>query len=410
MTSVLVHVNSASVNNGASINVDRTRCSILCGSAALPVVVGGDDALFGLRSDDPSLKVEFLSSADASVAAFASVPSMAQLHPISLCGEPAPSGGYVNLPLLATSTHEEIGSVSLRIIISTPFEHPLAHTPLPSSDLFALGTSVVGHRGVGMNKVVFGEGKQEGIPQIRENTLASLAAAHALGCPCVEFDVQLTKDNVTVLYHDSVVSEIASSPEIAQLTAEEFRAVNPEFPTFADVLANAPPDLAFNVELKYPTPYDSRTFHVSHTPEMNKYVDAVLLSILDSPVRDRQIVLSSFNPDICRIAKLKQSRFRVLFLTAAIRDKETMDERYGLFPDAVEFASKAGLDGVVSDGAPLVADPTLVRKAREIMPGGLLFTYGSANIVPGNASVLKLHGVNSLIVDKISQVIHELNH
>ena len=37
---------------------------------------------------------------------------------------------------------------------------------------------------------------------MRENTIASLKYAHAHGADMVEFDVQLSKDKIPVIYHD----------------------------------------------------------------------------------------------------------------------------------------------------------------------------------------------------------------
>jgi glycerophosphoryl diester phosphodiesterase len=42
-------------------------------------------------------------------------------------------------------------------------------------------------------------------PEYRENTLASLREAARLGARFVEFDVQVTADNVPVLWHDDWV-------------------------------------------------------------------------------------------------------------------------------------------------------------------------------------------------------------
>ena len=37
---------------------------------------------------------------------------------------------------------------------------------------------------------------------MRENTIASLKNAHAHGADMVEFDIQLSKDKIPVIYHD----------------------------------------------------------------------------------------------------------------------------------------------------------------------------------------------------------------
>ena len=60
------------------------------------------------------------------------------------------------------------------------------------------GCAVVAHRGLGMN-LKPGKG-------IRENTVASIIAAHDFGADWSEFDVQVTKDGVPVLWHDDFIS------------------------------------------------------------------------------------------------------------------------------------------------------------------------------------------------------------
>lgn len=54
----------------------------------------------------------------------------------------------------------------------------------------------IGHRGAGNSF------KTQNFAEVRENTIASIKKACAFGADMVEFDVQLSKDNVPVIYHD----------------------------------------------------------------------------------------------------------------------------------------------------------------------------------------------------------------
>ena len=69
------------------------------------------------------------------------------------------------------------------------------------------------------------------VPTWRENTRGSFAAAHAAGASFVEFDVQVTRDGVPVLWHDNyaVWGEVGcpTSALVADLTALEFRRLAP---------------------------------------------------------------------------------------------------------------------------------------------------------------------------------------
>jgi glycerophosphoryl diester phosphodiesterase len=96
-----------------------------------------------------------------------------------------------------------------------------------------------------------------------ENTVASIHEAIADGAQYAEIDVQMTKDSVLVVTHDSDFSRMAGVPKkVWDLTYSEIRAIPlgahsaPEFrnepaPTFNELLAAARDRIKLNVELKY---------------------------------------------------------------------------------------------------------------------------------------------------------------
>jgi glycerophosphodiester phosphodiesterase len=79
----------------------------------------------------------------------------------------------------------------------------------------------------------------------RENTLKSFQRAVACGASFLEFDVQVTKDGVPVIWHDNYVvygDEAApTSRLIADLTAEEFRRLAPINDLIAEAAASGAP-------------------------------------------------------------------------------------------------------------------------------------------------------------------------
>lgn len=99
-------------------------------------------------------------------------------------------------------------------------------------------TWVAGHRGVGWNTTALGAGAGAdadaeagvGVPRRRlelgEHTLASLAAAPAHGADLVEFDVQVTRDGVPVIYHDWHVSETGLDVPVHATTLRQWMAVS----------------------------------------------------------------------------------------------------------------------------------------------------------------------------------------
>ena len=96
-----------------------------------------------------------------------------------------------------------------------------------------------------------------------ENTAASIREAIAVGAQYAEIDVQLSKDGVLVVTHDSDFSRMGGvAKKVWDLTYPEIRSIPlgansaPEFrneraPTFDEVLAVARHHIKLNVELKY---------------------------------------------------------------------------------------------------------------------------------------------------------------
>lgn len=96
-----------------------------------------------------------------------------------------------------------------------------------------------------------------------ENTAASIREAIAVGAQYAEIDVQISKDGVLVVTHDSDFSRMGGVPKkVWDLTYNEIRLIplgarsDPEFrnepaPTFDEVLGVAKDHIKLNVELKY---------------------------------------------------------------------------------------------------------------------------------------------------------------
>lgn len=125
--------------------------------------------------------------------------------------------GDSTVPIVAANTLEVIGSVTFNFLIVTPFNHPnMSITENKTYWRSMSSTMVIGHRGLGKN-----------VPsrkslQLGENTVQSFIAAANLGASYVEFDVQLTKDHVPVIYHDFLVSETGIDAPVHTLTLEQF--------------------------------------------------------------------------------------------------------------------------------------------------------------------------------------------
>ena len=90
-----------------------------------------------------------------------------------------------------------------------------------------------------------------------ENTLPAAREAIAAGADYLETDVQLSKDDVLVVVHDSDFSRLGGvAKKVWDLTYDEIRAIplggGPEFtPTFEELLAETKGRIKLNIELKY---------------------------------------------------------------------------------------------------------------------------------------------------------------
>ncbi|KAI9696500.1 MAG: Glycerophosphocholine phosphodiesterase [Bogoriella megaspora] len=143
-----------------------------------------------------------------------------------------------SVPVLATDMSEVLATVTFNYLLSTPVQRR------PVSDVAKKGfwkdegkTQVVGHRGSGSNTILRTN------LQLGENTVQSLTTAVDLGATGVEFDVQLTKDLVPVIYHDFTVMQQGGDTPIHALQADQF-----SYLSKTDVSRG---DLSTMVETKY---------------------------------------------------------------------------------------------------------------------------------------------------------------
>ncbi|EXJ84657.1 hypothetical protein A1O3_05327 [Capronia epimyces CBS 606.96] len=379
-----------------------------------------------------------------------------------------PLQGDVTVPILAANDLEVIGSVTFNFLVITPFKHPnMSVTENQTYWKSMASTMVIGHRGLGKN---FAAGRRS--LQLGENTIQSFIAAANLGASYVEFDVQLTKDHVPVIYHDFLVSETGIDAPVHTLTLEQFLHVNDirtprqsrpaspvpfespkiaslkngesrsgrlrsmsvgggdaetvdmeermkhtrdfkkkgfkgnsrgnhiqaPFATLEEMFHKLPANVGFNIEMKYPMLSESEDEEMdTFAVELNSFVDTVLTKVYDLG-KGRNIIFSSFNPDICLLLSFKQPSIPVLFLT----DSGTCpvgDIRATSLQEAIRFASRWNLLGVVSAAEPFVAAPRLVRVVKE--SGLVCVSYGSLNNEPDKVKLQVKQGIDAVIVDNV---------
>ncbi|KAL1967929.1 hypothetical protein VTN77DRAFT_2346 [Rasamsonia byssochlamydoides] len=274
-------------------------------------------------------------------------------------------------------------------------------------------------------------------------------------------DVQLTKDHVPVIYHDFLVSETGIDAPVHTLTLEQFlhasnnrsssvRSGSPghhmengngrqrsmsvggsgfdptelaekmkhtrdfkkkgfkgnsrgnhiqaPFATLEDLFKKLPKSVGFNIEMKYPMLHESEEEEMdAYAVELNSFVDTVLTKVYDLG-EGRNMIFSSFNPDVCLLLSFKQPSIPVLFLTDA-GSCPVGDVRASSLQEAIRFASRWNLLGVVSAAEPFVLCPRLVRVVKE--SGLVCVSYGVLNNEPDNVKLQVAKGIDAVIVDSV---------
>ncbi|XP_069697586.1 glycerophosphocholine phosphodiesterase GPCPD1-like isoform X2 [Periplaneta americana] len=289
----------------------------------------------------------------------------------------------------------------------------------------------VGHRGLGTSfKLEVAE-----CAEVRENTIASLKNAASAGADLVEFDVQLSKDLVPVLYHDFHVCiamkrkkqlaehdmlelpvkdltleqlqhlkvyHLAEGKEKNQRFFDEELEEHQPFPTLRQALDSLEPHVGFNVEIKWTMQLKDGTYELNHPFDLNMYLDTVLKVVLDA-AGSRKIVFSCFHPDICTMIRLKQNKYPVMFLTQGVTQKYPAyrDPRTQSIPMAVHYANSAGILGINVHTEDILRDSTQVKL---VMDAGLvIFCWGDDNNSPVTIKHLKQLGIHGVIYDKIDK-------
>lgn len=445
----------------------------------------------------------------------------------------------ITVPIIESSTLDVLGSIRFEYMYVSSFNHPQMH--IGRTDTYwkqLVSTRVIGHRGLGKNV------SNRNSLQLGENTVESFIAAASLGASYVEFDVQLTKDFVPVIYHDFTVAESGVDIPMHALTAEQFLGLNddssehlkklkwkidqanhnsaankavsaadsngfPEdkkdfvfkknyslddemlskmhrprsmsqypdytkkktgsvfdelgkavkigknagtadddddedegdedevdrefknqnsnrmkltktwkdkgfkgnarglsiasnFVTLSELFKKLPKNVGFNIELKYPMLDEAEQESMGEIAiDINFYVDTILKVIYDENKNGRDIIFSSFHPDVCLLLSLKQPTMPILFLTEA-GTASMADIRASSLQNAIRFAKKWNLLGIVSAAQAIVKTP---RLAQVVKSSGLVcVTYGVENNSPELAKIQMKAGVDAVIADSVLAV------
>ncbi|XP_060517744.1 glycerophosphocholine phosphodiesterase GPCPD1-like [Cylas formicarius] len=289
----------------------------------------------------------------------------------------------------------------------------------------------VGHRGSGSSF----KNKVQNCAEVRENTIASLNNAINHGADFVEFDVQLSKDLVPIIYHDfyvcismkkkkDLIDQDMLELPVKELTLDQLKMLklyhltegksknqrffdedledHQPFPTLQQVLETLNPHVGFNIEIKWTMKLHDGSYELYHPTDLNLYLDTILEVVLRYG-RDRRIIFSCFNPDICQVIRLKQNKYPVVFLTVGeskIYPKYN-DPRCWSIKAAVQFASMIEILGINVHTEDLLRDPSLLKLP--LAANLITFCWGDENADPATIKFLKQLGVHGVIYDKLHE-------
>ncbi|KAJ1720491.1 Glycerophosphocholine phosphodiesterase [Coemansia erecta] len=436
-------------------------------------------------------------------------------HYVPVC----PTGGsYLNAVFISTTSDSVVGEVNVEVFVATPYKHDSNHdhshghshslkptgppcnggsagSPVPatngtladvvvkkngssvavansigSSNLRSQladmlpwcqqgGTLVYGHRGSGMNFAPIVTPRRL---QLGENTVLSMEKAIRDGVAAVEFDVQLTRDMVPVIYHDWIVAETNLDIPVSTLTLNQFLALNPKnhpitesrtceslstrqhdavvaghalkpmyvansentvqapFATLKELFETLPIETGFDIEVKYPMPDEADEFGVFTNFEINLFVDRILDVVYghmdekevcvseaspeqqqqqQEPRRRRPIVFTSFHPDICLLLAHKVNGDIPVMLLTDAGMSAMADCRCNSIDAAVRFCKWTGITGIVTHVGPISQSPRVASLVRRHRL--VLATYGAQNNQADHVKQQQAYGVDIVIVDDV---------
>ncbi|EEB13637.1 conserved hypothetical protein [Pediculus humanus corporis] len=332
------------------------------------------------------------------------------------------SEGRIIVPVTSTK-HQPIGQISADYLVIKPIENYTCDMSTSYAKYWkhSLQGLDVGHRGLGTSF------KQKSCAAgVRENTIASLKEAASHGADYVEFDVQLSKDMVPVIYHDFHVcislkrkkvniDDMLEIP-LKELTLEQLQCLkvyhiqegiinkqlffdehledHQPFPTLKHALNVLDPIVGFNIEIKWTMLLKDGTFELNNPFDLNTYVDSILKVVLENG-GNRKIIFSCFHPDICTMVRHKQTKYPVMFLTQGVTSKYPMyhDPRCHTIEAAVYFAQSLGILGINVHTEDILRNPKQLSFAKD--RGLIVFCWGDDNNDAETIKYLKELGLHA---------------
>ncbi|GAM27923.1 hypothetical protein SAMD00019534_110990, partial [Acytostelium subglobosum LB1] len=366
------------------------------------------------------------------------------------------------LPIMS-ATLMTIGEFTVFPLVVSPFTHPRISDVL--SNTYWKSTMLIGHRGGGA-EYARNVGKYKRT-HIKENTILSFVTAASLGAQYIEFDVQLSRDNVPIIFHDYEIkctgagnvkvpinkiradqihnlqpkppakTKSSREPHHQQLQRqsrsrsmedllvdvngggntqagsgdksdeeeeEEVEMVSDSMTSLEETFKKVPIQTGFNIEIKYPNEEKENALKL-HYLDRNSYVERILAVVFEH-AGDRQVMFSSFDADICIICSLKQPRYPVFFLNNAGFSQHS-DPRANSICEAIRFSKSAHLLGIVTNSKILTEGTPIIREVKQA--GLMLCSWGEENNDPVLVDLQETLGVDAVIVDHVAHISRHYN-
>ncbi|KAL5760263.1 hypothetical protein ACOSP7_018776 [Xanthoceras sorbifolium] len=283
---------------------------------------------------------------------------------------------------------------------------------------------VMGHRGSGMNML---QSSDRRMKSMKENSILSFNSASKFPIDFIEFDVQVTRDDCPVIFHDDFIltqhkGEIVEK-RVTELSLAELLSYGPQknpevvgkplfrktkdgrifewkvekdapLCTLQEVFKEVDGSLGFNIELKFDD-------QMVYTEKELTHVLQVILKVVYEHAKDRRIIFSSFQPDAALLIRKLQSTYPVFFLTNGGSQTYT-DVRRGSLDEAIVVCLAGGLQGIVSEVKAIFKNPVAVKTIHESKLS--LVTYGELNNVPEVVYLQRFMGIEGVIVDLVPEI------
>ncbi|GAB6100581.1 glycerophosphodiester phosphodiesterase [Halanaerocella petrolearia] len=211
-----------------------------------------------------------------------------------------------------------------------------------------------------------------------ENTLVSFRKAINLGVDMIELDIQLTKDQELVVFHDHDLNRIAGvDVQIKELTLAELKKFdigswfskefkNEKIPTLQEVIQLVNGQVKLNIELK---------------PRVDKKQILIqnLVTILEKEDFKEEVIISSFNHSLLKYLKEIDSSLKTAILIVAlpVNPVKVIDEASadGIHPNYL-VVNKELIDKIQEEGYFLntwtVNDESQINQLEEMDVDGII--------------------------------------